>query len=310
MATAAAAETATPVAAPAQAAGPPVVAAPAVDEPPDPAAAKGIEAIEKRDQRARAALAADQAKWKAERDLEVAEIARMRADFTKGPDFDALKKLPPARRALEVMKLAGLDPDDEDAMEVIARDTYARSKSGKADPKNKAYADQVGEKQALTAEIEELKRQIAEVSGEFKTRDQRAQMEHFQAQYLDAAVKAVPADPSFIGLGLAANPGKARASLLSIGQRLESESGETPTHAEVIAEYEATRRAELADTGLSTAQIDALLQKPAPVVAKPAPPRTLDVTVRSTTQPINGSPTREQRIAAASAGLRKLSAET
>ena len=301
---AAPAVTAAPVEAPAK-------VEPVADDPPDPKTAKGIEAIEKRDKRAREALAADQAKWKAERDLEVAELARLRADLTgKAPKFDDLKKLPPAKRALEAMKLVGLDPDDEEAMEVIARDAYARSKSGKADPKNKAYADQVSEKSALAAEIAAMKAELDSVKGEFKTRDQRAAMEQFQNQYLDQAVKAVPADPSFIGLALTANPTKARAALLQIGQRLESENGDTPTHAEVIAEYERSKRAELADMGVPEAQIAAMLAKPAPVVVKAAPPKTLDVTVRSTTPPLNGNPTRDQKIAAARSGLKKLGAET
>lgn len=287
-------------------------AAPVVDDTPpetlDPKAAKGIEAIEKRDQRARAALAADQAKWKTERDIEIAELAKMRSEF-KAPNFDELKKLPPAKRAAEAMRMVGLDPDDEDVAEVIARDVYARSKSGKADPKNKAYAGQVAEKQELASELADLKRQIAEVSGEFKTRDQRSQMEQFQNQFLDQAVKAVPVELSFIGLALTANPAKARSALLAIGQRLESETGDTPSHAEVIAEYESSRRAELADAGLSEAQIAALISKPVTAPVKTQPPKTLDVTARGTTPTINGNPTRDQKIAAAANGLKKLNAE-
>jgi len=286
--------------------------APAVETAPDPTTAKGIEAIEKRDARAREQFKTDVAKVRAELDVERAEIARMRAEASKAPDHDSLKKLPVKDRYREALRLVGIDPDDEEHAEIVARDAYARSKSGKADPKNKVYAEQVAEKSALQAELTEMRKQLEQVQGEFKTRDSRAEMERFQSSYLDAAVKAIPVEPTPISMAHSANPEKTRAALLALGQQLERDIGETPTHAEVIAEYNRRAFADLSDRGFSQADIAALLKRAAPsaeVVAKPAPTRTLDPDARPTATPINGNPTRDQKIAAARAGLRKLSAE-
>lgn len=284
-----------------------VEAAPVAEDKPDPKAAKGIEAIEKRAVRERAALAAEKAAWQAERELQVAELARLRADLTgKASSNDDLKKLPLKDRYREALKRLDIDPDDENAMEVVSRDAYARSKSGKANPANKAYADQTSKDRELSDAIADLKRQQSELANEFKTRDQRAEMERFQTQYLDTAVKAIPADPSFIGLAHSVSPAKARASLLALGQRMERENEETPSHADVIAQYEVEQRERFVEAGLSTEQIDAMLRKPAP--AKAPPPKSLDITARSTTQPINGQRSRAERIAAADAEIRKLEA--
>jgi hypothetical protein len=283
----------------------------------DPQTAKSIEAIEKRDARARAQLAADQAAWKQQRDLELAELAKLRAELTGKTSLDDLKKLPPSRRAIEAMRMAGLDPDDEEAMEIIARDTYARSKSGKAKPENRAYADQLAKEHGTASEIAELRKMLEETRQSIEQRDHAAELKRFQNTYLDEAVKAVPQAPSFIGRALAANPAKARGALLALGQRMEREAMEadgatsydpsyTPTHAQVIARYEEETRAELADRGFTTEQIDAML---APAAAKPPPPKTLDVGARPTT-PITSAPqSRAEKIAKARVGLQKLNAE-
>jgi ribonuclease D len=280
------------------------------DAPPDGAAAKAIEAIEKRDKRAREQLAQERAAAKAELEAERAEIARLRAEMSgKVTPFEELQKLAKTPgKELELLKKLGVDTEDDH--ERYARNTYAVSKSGKADPKNRAYAEQVSEKQGLQAELADLRRMVEETRETFSQAQQRAQAEAFANQYLDEAVKAIPADPSFIGLAHTANPKKARAALLAVGQRLESETGEVPTHAEVIAAYEADTRAELRDRGLSEDQISAMLRpkaaaKPAPVAAHV---RTLDPSAGPTTPPVNGHPTREDRIAAARAGLRKITA--
>jgi hypothetical protein len=293
-----------------------------VDEKPaevDPNDAKGLEAIEKRDQRARTQLAADKAAWKAEQAAELAAINKLKAELTgKASSLDELRKLAKTK-PLEALKHLGVETEDD--YERYARETYAVSKSGKADPKNKVYADQVAEKQGLAAELAELRKMVEDTRTHVSTREQQAQAEQFQAQYLDAAVKAIPADPSFIGLAHTANPGKARAALLALGQRMEREALEandgewnpahTPSHAQVIAKYEEETRAELKDRGLHDDQIAAMLRKPgtaAPVVK--TPPKTLDITTRPTTNTLNGNPTREQKIAAARAGRLKLQAES
>lgn len=312
---AASSQTPTAPAVPVEGGKPAEVAAKPEEPPADSHTAKALEAIEKRDKRAREQLAADIKSAKAELEAERAEIARLRAEISgKSSSFDDLKKLPPARRYLEALKAVEINPDDEETMEVVARDSYARSKSGKADPKNKAYAEQVAEKRGLETELAELRKMVEETRNEFSTRDQKAEAERFQQTYLDEAVKAIPTDPTFIGRAHAAAPARARAELLAIGQRLERDNGETPTHAEVIAEYERLAKADLVERGFTDAQIAAMLTKPAATIeapAKPAPSRTtIDPAHGSVTTPINGTPSREQKIAAARMGLQRRQASS
>jgi hypothetical protein len=218
------------------------------------------------------------------------------------------------------MRMAGLDPDNEDEMEPIARDAYARSKSGKADPKNRAYADQLAKDHGVSSKIAELEKTIEDMRSSMTQRDQAAEMQRFQNAYLDDAVKAIPQTPSFIGRAHTANPAKARQALLALGQRMEREAMEaegatkydpsfTPTHAQVIAKYEEDTRAELADRGFTAEQIAAMLAPPSAPAPKATPPKTLDVTTRPTT-PISSKPlSRDEKIAAARVGLQKLGAQ-
>jgi hypothetical protein len=71
----------------------------------------------------------------------------------------------------------------------------------------------------------------------------------------------------------------------------------------VIAEYERQRRAELEEQGVD---VEALLKPAAAAKPTAAPSKTLDVTATNGTRPINGNPTRAERLAAVTAGLRKL----
>lgn len=278
-----------------------------VEETP-PEAQKGVDAIERRDKRAREQLAADRAAMEAEYKRKEADLERRLAEAAKPTPFDDLKKLPTVKRALEAMKAAGVNVDDEEVAEVIARDVYARSKSGKADPKARAYADQLAEKNGISAEVAELRRMLEETRETVAQKEQRQAMEAFQNKWLDGFTKEPPVSDSFLGLALTKNPEKARGALLSIGQRLERELGETPTHAEVIAAYEAETRADLADRGFTDEQIAGMLAKPKPPAPVKTPPRTLDPSTGPTTTPVSATTSREQKIAAARVGIKKLSA--
>jgi len=278
----------------------------------DESTQRGLDAIEKRDKRAREQLTKERAEAKAELDRERAELAKLRAEANKPAPFDDLKKLPAKDRYLQALKLAGLDPDDDESMEVIARDAYARSKSGKADPKNKAYAEQIGERDSVKSELADLRRQLEETRSSLTEREQRQQAESFQQKYLDEAVKAIPAAASLAGRALAKNPDRARGELLRVGQALETELGETPSHAEVVARYESLLRQDLLDRGLDETTIAAMLSPPKAATAAPAAPkpmRTLDPGAGSITPTINGTATRAQRLAVAKQGLKKLLAE-
>lgn len=261
----------------------------------DENAKRGLAAVEKAAKRFRE----EQARVKAEMDLEKAELARIRSELTgKATSRDELKKLKPGE-LLDKLEL------DEDMYETVAREAYARTKAGKASPAAQEAAKQSAAARAYEKEIAELRAKVEELGGEFQKRDKAAETRAFVENWTTQAVKAIPADkPTLIAKLYEKSPEKAKQQLLAVGAELEkANDNETPTHAEVIAEYEKRRRAELEETGVD---VDALL---APVKAAPkaAPTKTLDIdTSGRGTRPINGSPTRDQKIASIAAGLKTL----
>lgn len=268
---------------------------PKADEP-DPATVKGLAAIDKQAARFRA----EQARAKADFDLERAELARQRAEVTaKSSSFEELQKL---FRADPAAALAKLGLDKEADYEFVARAAFPHTKDGKKDPRSAPIAAQTAKERALESELAELREQTRALHDEFKNRDARADSEAFVNRYLDEAVKAIPAAPSLIGTLHKRSPEKARHALLELGARIEKRDGETPSHAEVVAEYERTRRAELEDQGVD---VDVLLKPAGPTAPVKAQSRTLDITAPGSTPAINGQPTRSDRVAAFNAEQRR-----
>jgi len=273
---------------------------PADDETPDPKTAKALAQIDKQAKRFRE----EQAKARADFELERAEFARERAEFKKAQgSIDEIAKLAKTNPAAALAKL-GLSSEDD--YEHVARTLVPLTKTGKADPRNKQAVEQLTKEAALAAQVEDLKKTVEELRGTFETTAKEQQTKAFVEKYLDEAVKAIPAEPTLIGKLHAKSPEKARQALLAIGQYLEKANDETPTHAEVIEAYEKYRREELEEQGVD---VDAMLKPKAIEVPKPPPSKTLDPTAVTGTRPINGNPTKAERLAAASKGLQKLWSE-
>lgn len=317
---AAAAEKPTPAALPAEpakASDKPAAEKPAdkpADEPVDDKTAKGIAAIDRR----AAKFREEQAAAKAEIELERAELARMRAEVSgKASSFEELQKL--AKRD-PIAALAKLGIDSEDDWENVGRGAYPRTKAGKADPRAQPAVAQTARERELADKLAEVDQKLAKIDETMRQRDAQSQSQKFVSDYLDSAVKAIPADkPTLIAKLLAKSPEKARQALLQTGVRMERDAmaaegatkydpSFTPSHAEVIAEYEKGRRAELEEQGVD---VDALLAPPKPAAPAPAqkPAATLDPTSPTGTRPTNGSPTRAEKLRAVTEGLKKLDAE-
>lgn len=279
-------------------------AEPVTEDKPDPQTTKALAAIDKQAKKFRD----EQAAAKAEIALERAELARLKAEVTgKSSSFEELQAL--ARRN-PIAALEKLGIESEDDWEAVGRGVFPRTKTGKTDPRTKAAADQTVRERELSAKLDAQDKAITELREQFSTRDRQAQTQAFITRYLDDAVKSIPTEPTLIGKLHAKAPDKARQALLEIGARLEkANDGEAPPHAEVIAEYERARRAELEDQGVD---VDALLKpaaKAAPVaMGTTAPTKTLDVTSSGGTRPINGIQSRAEKLAAVTAGLKKLDA--
>lgn len=261
---------------------------------------RGLAAIEKQAKKFRD----EQATERASLALERAELARLKAEITgKASSIDELKKLKPT----DVLDKLGLD---DDGLDLVARAAYARTTKGKADPRAAAAVAEAERTRASSSHestIADLQKQIEDLKGEFTRRDQFAETRQYVTKWQDDAVKSIPVDkPTLIGKLHEKTPEKARQILLAIGQHIEkANDGETPTHAEVIAEYEKLRREELEEQGVD---VDALL-KPTVAPKAKASTKTLDVTSVTGVRPINGSPSKAEKLAAVSAGLKRLRAE-
>lgn len=278
----------------------PAKPAEAASEKLDPAAERGLRAVEQ----AKKKHLDEVNSAKAELEVQRAEIAKLRKDAEgRLASREELKKLKPTEL------LDSLDHYGEDELDILSRAAYARTKAGKADPRAQQAAQEASRAQggkaaqAEVAELRETVRQLeAKLTGEFTRRDQRAYAEHWVGE----AAKAVPADkPTFLARQLAAEPESARRELLVIGAELEkANDGEPPTHAEVIAEFETRKRAQLKSLGLDP---DALLAPPKPAApvapAKPAT-RTLDPGAAGVTRAENAPKSRDERREAAIAKLK------
>lgn len=277
---------------------------PELDAKPDPAAARGLAAVAKAEARSRAQ--ADQRKTELDR-REQQLLARENEATSKvvsSEKFLAELRRDPAAALLK----HGLTIDD---LEPIAQAAYLASPAGQKElatkPGAKAAADKALREREQMTELQKLQKHIGELEAKFEGQTKAQTAQKFVEQYLDTAVKAIPTTPSLIGNLHAKAPAKARAALLSLGQQMEREAMEadgvttadashTPTHAEVIAEYEKRRREELEEQGVD---VDAMLKRAAPAPVAPAakkPAATLDPTAAgSTARPVDRSRMSEEQ---------------
>lgn len=282
------------------------------EEPPDEKTARSLALIDRRAK----ALRDEQATERAKLELDRAELARLRSDIEgRGSSVDDLKKL--AKRD-PIAALAKLGIESEDDWETVGRGAYPRTKAGKADPRAAPAVAQTTRERELAEQLAELKTRQEALDTQLKTRDAEAQTRAFVENYLDQAVKAIPTAPSLIGKLHEKSPVKARQALHQLGARMEADAMKadgatkydpsyTPSHAEVIAEYEKTRRAELEEQGVDVA---AMLAPPKPATPEPKKPAaTLDPSATRHIRPANGTPSRAEKLAAVNAGLKKLEAE-
>ncbi len=275
------------------------------DEP-DPQTAKALAAIDKQAKKFRD----EQAAAKRAFDQEVAEtrseLARMKAELQQtASSFDELKKHA-KRDPVGVLRKLGIETEDD--WERVGRGAFPHTRAGKTDPRAIEVAARHDKDAAHDSEIAELRKTVSDLTDEIKTYKSTVESRSYVESWQAEAVKAIPKDkPTLIARLHEKSPAKAQKALLAIGAELErANDGETPSHAEVIAEFEKRERAELEDRGVD---VDALL-RPAPAAPAKPTPKTLDPAMPANgTRPINGHPTREQKLAAVTAGLKKLSAE-
>lgn len=274
----------------------------------DEATKRGLAQIE----HARKRFLDEQNAWKAQQAVHEAEVARLRQEAQgKVSSIDELKKL-------DIPTLLDKLALDDTRHAQLSRESYFRTAEGQKNPAAKQAVDDVRQRTSV-ATMEErystLEKSNAELKAELEATRKLIFQREYANEWVDGAVKELPADkPTLFAKLLAKNPKGARATLLSLAGELEKTGGDAaPTSAEVLAEYEKRQRAFLEAQGFD---VDTLLAvKPAvPTVsaapaAKPAT-RTLNVNATQITRSDALPKTREERRNDALAKLRMRQRQT
>lgn len=242
---------------------------PAAEEPkpPEPAPDKDLQkrlaAIQREEKRAKAALAAERQQFAEERRAAEADrraAAQERAQLQKVMER-ARYDLPSLLRAL------GYKEEEFDA---AARQVYSESPEGRTDPSRREAAARTARERERDDELQQTRRELAEVKSMLEQRDIQARTE----AWIDQAAKAASDETPLVQTMLSRAPAKARQRIAQTAQRLLDETGEVPDHADVLAELEKDRRAELEELGVDV-----------PAAPKAAPPKTNPVQPAAKTKP-------------------------
>jgi hypothetical protein len=267
---------------------------------------KALEAIDKQAKKFRDEQVAAKRAFEQEMHEQRTELARLKQELTS--KYGAAEELAKLVKRDPVAALRKLGVESEDDWELVGRSAFPLTKAGKADPRSAEAAQRMQKETGRDSEIAELRQKYDALMEQMTTREKQAEAQTFVEKWIGEALKAVPADkPTLISRLVAKSPERAKQALLAIGHELEQQNdGETPSHADVIAEYERREREELELRGVD---VDALLRPsaaPAPVKSKTLDPEA----PKGGTRPINTSATRADKLAAVSQGLAKLSSET
>lgn len=215
----------------------------------DPETAKRIAHVRKLEQRSREKIARERTDFERERQQFTEEMKSIRASAA---EFERLKSR--ARYEPEaVLAALGLSEDD---YVFASRRLYALSKDGKADPKNKAAADQLSKEREYSDKLTATEKKLAEMEAKLEQKAQQEAAQREAAEYIENVHRAVDESAPLLQRQLAKNPGKAFQSIAMIADELAGKNGgKLPDPKKVIRVYEKRRRAELEELGVDVAAI-------------------------------------------------------
>jgi hypothetical protein len=232
---------------------------PAAATAPDGETTKRLTQIQQAEERSRKKLAEE----RKARDTELAQReAELAPRAKRADDFDALLAKAAKARSnpallVDVFRALGFT---DDHLEPAARSLYSFSKAGQADPAHRAQAERLLRDREVADDTTALRRELDDLKTQLRTRDEHAEIQRLQGEYLDHTVKAVSDDAPTVKAMAAKNPAKLRAQLWRHTEELTREQdGDLPEFAAVVARYQA----ELDDMGV-----------PRPTASAPAPTET------------------------------------
>jgi hypothetical protein len=208
-------------------------------------------------------------------------IARERATFEKERDEFISQWKPRVEAAAKFEKLAGrvrynlvevlseLGVNVEDDGEELARELYAHSKKGGADPNNKAAVAKSRRERELMDKVSSLEKRLEERENtEKQTAAQRQQEEQTKAYITRVAKAAGDAQPLVKKL-LSTDAERAHAIIAAAAVELLDELGEEPSRTRVLARAEKKWRRELKRIGVDP---DVIAKTPPPLAGKKTAP--------------------------------------
>lgn len=235
---------------------------------------KRLAAVQHREKKHNERVAADTAKFEALR-------KEWEPKFEAAQKFEALKGKGIAG-LLEAADHFGVKGDD---FEHAARALYARSPAAAKDPKTRAAAEDVTWRRTMEQRVAAAEEKAAAAEKQLVERDQQAKVQARVDAYLGGiekhaktAPKEGQADPAPLVRKLVETaPAKARALFHQVAVELLDATGATPSAADVVAEVEKRRRADLAEMGIDPAAVlgAAAAAKDGATVEKKKPSKTL-----------------------------------
>ncbi len=216
----------------------------------DPQLAKRLETIQAAEQRSRENAETYRRETEeklAARDAELAPQLEELATFTR-MKAQVKYDLPGVLAAL------GVPPED---FEAHSRIMYSMRPEAMSDPRTREAAQRAMQQRktgdevaSVTAELQELKKQIADRDRQVETQAAQAKVESQIAEYIGKVAAVVTTNTPIASAMLAKTPEKARAELRKHADALFNEYGEIPAHADVVKRFEEVERQTLIERGI------------------------------------------------------------
>jgi hypothetical protein len=209
----------------------------------DPDLAKRLDKIQREERRAKEAVAA-------ERKQLAAEIEAVKKEWE--PRIAAAEKFEKMRETAKYDPIGALSAlgITEDSYEAVARSLYAASPAGQQNPALRDQAQQTLQQRRYADELAQTRSELKQLKEQTEAKERAAQQQQQVEQYLGSVTKAATDETPLVATMIEKNPSRARTQLAATAERLLKETGEVPDPADVVAELEKARRAELEELGI------------------------------------------------------------
>lgn len=202
----------------------------------------------------------------------------------------------------ELAKRAQFDPAavlealdvPEEMFEQAAKQIYARSQSGRKDPKLREQATQSLREREMQAKLDELEKNYRKLAEERKQEQEQQAIRKQVEEYMGSVTQAVTEEHSIVHSMMQKAPEKARAQLEEAARYLYQQTGETPDPEDVVSTLEKARRAELEELGIEIPKAGKKPKtKPKAKASEKAVAKTLSSDLGTQTQPRDEPPSDE-----------------